>query len=172
MPNFPSGVASDENVRVIWVPSIADPAAPKLATEINAATAVDLTCVLTENWGPDYSVETSEIRRMCSKTATQRGGAVTYTFPDFVFAYDAQAALTTAINAAYAVLQQGAEGFIVVAYGIHVDTPLAAGDKVDVWNGQVTAGPLKLLPEANSELKAKSSVVNIGAPAFDAVLAA
>ena len=172
MPTIVPGIASDETVSVKWVVAITDTAAPKLATEINAATSVDLTCLLTENWGPDYSVETSEIRRMCSKVATQRGGAVTYTFPDFVFAYDSQGALTLPVNLAYAALVQGATGFIVVRYGVHVDTAWTVGDKVDVWNAQVTAGPLKLLPEANSELKAKSSVVNIGTPEFDAALAA
>lgn len=172
MPNPTPGVASDENVRVLWVPTIADPSAPSLATEIDAATSIDLTCLLTENWGPDYSVETAEVRRMCSKTATQRGGAVTYTFPDFVFAYDAQEASSAPINEAYSALVQGATGYIVVVSGIHVDTALVVADKVDVWNAQVTAGPLKLAPEANSELKAKSSVVNIGEPNFDVALVA
>lgn len=172
MPTIVPGVASDENVVVKWVVSIADPTAPKLATEVNAATSVDLTCLLTEAWGPDYSVAVAEISRMCSKVATQRGGAVTYTFPDFIFAYDSQGLLTAAINKAYATLVAGATGFLVIRYGKHVDTAFAVGDKVDVWNAQVTAGPLKLAPEANSELKAKSSVVNIGTPQFDKALVA
>lgn len=172
MPTIIPGVASDETVSVKWVPTIADPTQPKLATEINAATSVDLTCLLTEPWGPDYSVAVAEIKRMCSKVATQRGGAITYTFPDFIYAYDSQALATAGINKAYAALVQGATGFIVVRYGKQVDTAWAVGDKVDVWNAQITAGPLKLIPEANSELKAKSSAVNIGTPQFDKAVAA
>lgn len=172
MPTIIPGISADETVSVRWVQTIADVEAPKLATEVDAATSVDLTCLLTENWGPDYSVETAETRRMCSKVASQRGGTVTYTFPDFIFAYDGQAATTVPLNKAYAALVEGATGFIVVRYGKHVDTAWASGDKVDVWSAQVTAGPLKMLPEANSELKAKSSVVNTGTPEFDAVLAA
>lgn len=167
---FPTGVASDETVRIWWVPTLANPSAPTVA-ELTAATAVDLTCLLTENWGPDYSVEVAEIKRMCSKTATQRGGAVTYTFPDFIFAYDVQSLATADINKAYAVLVQGAVGYIVLRFAVDVATAPTVADKVDVWNGQVTAGPLKLAPEANSELKAKSSVVNIGEPQFDVALA-
>ena len=46
MPTIITGVASDETVSVKWVPTITDVNAPKLSTEINAATAVTLECLI------------------------------------------------------------------------------------------------------------------------------
>jgi hypothetical protein len=61
VPTIITGVASDETVSVKWVPTIADVNAPKLATEINAATSVTLECLLTETFSPDASVEVGEV---------------------------------------------------------------------------------------------------------------
>ena len=107
MPTIITGVASDETVSVKWVPTITDVNAPKLATEINAATSVTLECLLTETFSPDASAEVGEVRRMCSKQVQQRGGTVTLTIEDLIYAYDPQGLATAAINKAYAALVQG-----------------------------------------------------------------
>ena len=114
MPTIITGVASDETVSVKWVPTITDVNAPKLSTEINAATAVTLECLLTETFSPDASAEVGEVRRMCSKQVQQRGGTVTLTIEDLIYAYDPQGLASAAINKAYAALVQGAEGYLVV----------------------------------------------------------
>jgi len=53
-----------------------------------------------------------------------------------------------------------------------VDTAWAVGDKVDVWPVEISYGPVKLAPEANSELKAKSGVLVTGTLASDKALVA
>ncbi len=167
MPTIIPGVASDETVSVKWVATIADTSAPKLATEINAATSVQLECLFTEMFSPTASADVGEISRMCSKTKQQRGGSVSKGIDDVVYAYDPQALSTAAINKAYATLVQGTKGFLVVRWGKHVDTAWAVGDKVDVWPVEVSYGPFKLAPETNSELKAKSGLLVIGTVAED-----
>lgn len=167
MPTIIPGVASDETVSVKWVPTIADPTAPKLATELNATSAINLECLLTENFNPGASAEVGEVRRMCSKQVQQRGGTVTLTIEDLIYAYDPQGLATAPINKAYAALVQGAKGFLAVRWGKHVDTAWAVGDKVDIWPVEISYGPVKVAPEANSELKAKSGVLVTGTVAQD-----
>lgn len=171
MPTIIPGVASDETVGVSFVTTIADPAAPKLATEVNAATSVKLECLLTEMFSPGASADVGEVRRMCSKTVQQRGGTVTYTIEDLVYAYDPQGANTLPINKAYAALKPGTKGYLVVRWGKHVDTAWATGDKVDVWPIEVSY-QTKMAPEANSELKAKSGVLIVGTLSEDVALVA
>lgn len=172
MPTIITGVASDETVSVKWVPTIADVNAPKLATEINAAPSVTLECLLTETFSPDASAEVGEVRRMCSKQVQQRGGTVTLTIEDLIYAYDPQGLAAAPINKAYAALVQGAKGYLVVRWGKHVDTAWAVGDKVDIWPVEISYGPVKLRSEANSELKAKSGVLVTGTVATDKALVA
>lgn len=172
MPTIVAGIASDETVSVKWVPTIADPTAPKLATELNAATAINLECLLTEIFAPNASAEVGEVRRMCSKQVQQRGGTVTLTIEDLIYAYDPQGLATLPINKAYAALVQGAKGFLVVRWGKHVDTAWAVGDKVDVWPVEISYGPIKLAPEANTELKAKSGVLVTGTVQQDKAIVA
>lgn len=172
MPTIIPGVASDETVSVKWVPTISDPTAPKLATELNAATAIQLECLLTENFSPDASAETGEVRRMCSKQVLQRGGTVTLTIEDLIYAYDPQGLAAAPINKAYAALVQGAKGFLAVRWGKHVDTAWAVGDKVDIWPVEISYGPVKIAPETNSELKAKSGVLVTGTVQADKAIVA
>lgn len=170
MATPPTGVASDETVSV-WFCEAVTLAGPKIATELDAVTSVRLECLLTENFAPDGSATVAETRRMCSKQVTQRGGTVTKTIGDLTYAYDPQAALTAAINLAYAALTEGAQGFLVVRWGIHVDVALAAAQKVDVYPVEITHRQ-KMAPEQNSELKCKSGVVVIGEVVEDVALAA
>ena len=111
-----TGVASDETVSARRVPTITDVNAPKLATEINAATSVTLECLLTETFSPDASAEVGEVRRMCSKQVQQRGGTVTLTIEDLIYAYDPQARVRRhqqGVRRARA----GPKGYLVVRWG-------------------------------------------------------
>lgn len=167
------GIASDETVTLWWVTSIANTSAPSLATEINAATSIRLECLLTENFAPDVSAEVGTVRRACSKTVLQRGGTVTYTISDLVYAYDPQNPTAASnLSKAYATLVKGAKGFLVARWGVNVNTAAATAQKVDVWQVEISYGPFKMAPEANSELKAKSGVLSISDPVFDAAIAA
>jgi hypothetical protein len=52
---------------------------------------------------------------------------------DITYVYDPQAAVSTASNKHYEVLKQGVKGFLIDRRGIPATTPLAIGDKVDVY---------------------------------------
>lgn len=147
----PAAVPSDGFVKLKWVTTIANPAAPSLATEINAASSLDLECYLKEMFTPKTEAAAVEDRRMCSKQVFQTPGTYTYTIDDLVAVYDVQNAASVA-NKAYAALTPGATGYLVARWGMDSDTAYAAGQKVDVF--PVTLGPrVKLPPEANSQLK-------------------
>lgn len=168
MPTIIPGVASDETVSVKWVAAIASATAPKLATEINAVTSVQLECLLTENFSPDASADTTQVRRMCSKQTTERAGTVTRTIAELIGAYDPQD-MAAPISKGYAALAPGATGFLVVRWGKHVDTAWAVGDKVDVYPVQI-AFRSKMAPEQSSELKFKAKPLVIGTVTEDVAL--
>jgi len=169
MPTIIPGVASDETVSVKFVQTIADVSAPKL-TELNAVSAVQLECLLTENFAPDASADTTQIRRMCSKQTQERAGTVTRTIADLVGAYDPQD-LAAPISKAYAALEPGATGFLVVRWGVHVDTAWTVGDLVDVFPVEI-AFRAKMAPEQSSELKFKAKPLVTGTVTEDVALAA
>lgn len=143
---------ADGNVLVKLVPAIADTEAPKVATELNAAGAVDISCYLTGGgYKPSLSEQVISDERLCTtqtfeqKGRSQRGLEVEYVdntnSPDAVL-----------YNKAKDTLVPGSKHFLVVRTGIPYDTALAAAQKVTVY--PVTAGEYNdLPPEANSVLK-------------------
>lgn len=158
MPTIIDGIASNESVSVKWVATIADTAAPKLSTEIDAATSASLECLMTEKFSPDASFDRVSMRRACSATVRERAGSRTRTIADIVAVYDPQAALTTALNAAYKSLAPLALGYLVVRWGKHVDTAWAVGDKVDVYPVEV-GYRTKVAGADNEELTFKAGIV-------------
>lgn len=147
----PEGVVSDGAVKVVWVPTLADPSAPTL-TEVTAATALDLSCFLTADGlttGGDEQVITDE--RLCSKQTFEQPGRHTDTL-SIKYVYNQQAAPAAADNEAFETLKHLTEGYIVQRWGDDYATAFAAGDVVDVV--PVTCGKqMKMPPEANSKLK-------------------
>ena len=143
---------ADGNVLVKLVPAIADTEAPKVATELNAAGAVDISCYLTGGgYKPSLSEQVISDERLCTtqtyeqKGRSQRGLEVEYidntNSPDAVL-----------YNKAKDTLVPGSKHFLVVRTGMPYDTALAAAQKVTVY--PVTAGEYNdMPPEANSVLK-------------------
>ncbi len=169
---IPQSIPSDGTVALKWVPTTADPSAPKL-TEIEAATALSLECYLKENFNPDGSSEDVEDRRMCSKQVFQRGGMITRTSDDLVAIMDPQNQVSDA-NKAYAALAPGATGFLVARWGIDLEgdeAEWAVGQIVDVFPVEI-GHRVKLQPEANSQLKFKAKPRVISTFIEDVALAA
>ena len=172
----PASVPSDGTVAVWWVPTLADPSAPKV-TELNAAGAVKLECYLKENFTPNAEAELAEDRRMCSKQVFQTAGTVTYTIEELVGVYDPQDPTGTDVGGsskAYAALAPGATGFIVARWGIDLegtDAAPAVGQFVDAY--PVTIATRRKMPqEANSQLKFGARPVITGSVTEDVALAA
>lgn len=132
------GVSTNETEAVTLVADIADPAnGLSLATEYNAATSVDLECLMVEKVNPDGSVELTTLRRACSTKGRQRAGVETRTVADIVAVYDPQD-LAAPVSAAYAALTKNSEWFLVIRRGIHLDTAPTAGDLVTIYKVTVT----------------------------------
>lgn len=160
MPTVLDGVSSNENVSLRWVETLADPSAPKLATEINAASSVALECLIVGSFDIDFSVDRTQLRRMCSRQVRERSGPVTYSVQDLFVVYDPQD-MTAAVSKAYAALSDGNAGYLVERRGVHVDTAWAVGDLVRVIPVEVAnANPAP--PEDDNELQARVALTVIG----------
>lgn len=148
----PPGVSSDGMVKVSYVPAIAGEA-PTIA-ELNALTAIDLSCYLTRTgFAPNASENTATDERLCSKQVYEDFGTVTYTIGDLVYVYDAQDLVDTeGVNRAYLELKRDTVGFLVVAWGKEATEEWAAGDVVDIYPVKLGV-QRKQQPESNSKLK-------------------
>lgn len=151
MADIPSTPA-DGNTLVKLVTAIADTSAPKVATELNAASSVDISCYLTAaGWKPSLSEQVITDERLCTtqtyeqKGRSQRGLDVEYID-------NTNSTNSATFNKAKDTLVPGTPQFIVVRTGLPYTTALAAGQKVTVY--PITPGEYsELPPEANSVFK-------------------
>lgn len=156
-PEILDGVTTNETEAVTWVEDIAEPATGvSLATEYNAATSVDLECLMVERINPDGSVEMTTLRRACSTKGRQRAGVETRTIADIVAVYDPQD-LSADVSKAYAALVKGAEGYLVMRRGKHLSEAAAASDLVTVYKVQITHR-VELQGADNDEYQFKAGV--------------
>jgi hypothetical protein len=166
----PASTPSDGYFRLWWVTTIADVTAPKVATEILAASSLDLTCYLKEPWGASTTVETVEDWRACLRTVLASPGTSKTDLQDLIVTHKVQVPADVA-NKAYAALAPGTQGYLVARYGIDVDTAPAAAQIVDVF--PVTVATRDKLPiERNSQLKAKVTVMLRDVAQYDKAAAA
>lgn len=146
LETVPQGQAADGRGLVLFVPTIANPAAPT-AAELTAGTVKQLTYSLV----PDgFRHETTEnvitSGRYTLKQVLELPGTVTDTLE---VQYVSNATTPTPAETA---LTEGATGFIVHRLGVPNETAVAAAQKVDVI--PVRAGvQRKVAPTANTELQ-------------------
>lgn len=147
MAELPSTPA-DGNVKVAWVPAIADTSAPTV-TELTAAGVVDLSCYLTaDGYTPASEQATISDDRLCDTATYEQPGRESNTL-DVIYIDNSN---TTDPNAAYETLVPGTTGYIVVRRGKAFDAAFAANDQVSVT--PVKCGvQVDLPPEANSVLR-------------------
>lgn len=166
----PPGFVADASLRVWFVTTLANPAAPSLASEINAGTTVDATCYFTGGFNPDASVATISDDRLCLKVVLEDKGTTTWTMDDLNYIYDVQNPASVS-NKLYAALAENTTGYFVARYGLDVDTAAAAGQKVDVI--PVKMGPkVKLPPERNTKGRVKQKPFVTGPVQQDVAIAA
>ena len=164
--DVPAGVRSDGSWKVAFVSTLADTAAPKIATEIKAAGSVDGSCLLTKGGiGLDNAVEKFKDERLCTIDVFEQIGSTTWTVNDLEFVIDPQSDASAA-NKLYALVRDGWNGFLVIRMGKASDVEWAPEDKV--WVVPVAVGQaVPLPPEANTMLRAKASVTVTGSIAKD-----
>jgi hypothetical protein len=130
---FPAGVEGEGNVKVAFLPAIADVEAPSLAGDL--AAAIDLSCYVTgDGFTPGGTQEEKSDRRLCSRQTFGAPGAITYTIGELTYVYDPQDPSNTGLeNEAYSELTPDRVGFIMVRFGIAFETDWAAAQIVDIY---------------------------------------
>lgn len=165
----PPGIDAEGAVKVAFVPTLANPAAPTLAA-VNAVGALDISCYLTKDgFGVGADTTKGKDERLCTKEVYETLGATTWSIDKLVYVWNPQGGTTDVTNKAYALMKQGTQGFLVVRWGKDATSDFAANDVVDVFPVSLDAQvPQK--PEANSKLKVEQAAVVSGKPQRDVKL--
>lgn len=148
MADIPSTPA-DGKTRVALVTAIADTTAPKVATELAAASSVDISCYLTgDGFNPSLTEQVIADERLCSRQTYENKGrhsrGLSLTYIDNTGGPNA-----TTFNKAKDTLVPGSPQYLVIRRGIDYETAWATGQKVTVY--PITPGEYdELPPEANS----------------------
>ena len=153
--NVQRGAAADGRGIVLWVPTIANPAAPTVA-ELNAGTVKRITYGLTPD-GFDWqtSIATITTGRYTLAQALELDGIVTDTLEvKWVYNRTTPTANEVLFGA------PGLSGNIVVILGYTNDTVITASTKINGILPVTTSIPREVPPTANSEL-AKIQKLNV-----------
>lgn len=155
---------NDGNIRLTYVPTIADIAAPT-TTELEAG--VDLECLVTAD-GLAISVdeEVVSVPKLCETSNSQDPGRATYGVTLTLARQEDEAD-----DIGWTTLKRGTSGYLVMRYGIAHDTAWAAGDNVQVFPGRCGARRPQQ-PEANGATLFQSQWYVNKTPELDGVVAA
>jgi hypothetical protein len=171
----PDGVPTLGAIKVKGVLTIATPASPSLATEINAASSKDISVHLyPAGWTPgDTAIGTAQ-RRLGSKSVKQQFNTTTYSIGNLQYIYDPQAVSTAAANVAQTLLTAGILIHLVERRGPDASvTAFAVADKVR--DHYVRLGPQIPMGDAsdeNGEFWIQQAIVYVNATGpVDGVLA-
>lgn len=169
----PPGIPSNASWRVWYVPTMANPAAPSIATDIGNAATVDASCLLVKDSGIGLGVDVEKFTddRLCSVQVFEQNGNVTYKVDDLTYVADPQTP-TSATNKLYAAVGAGtAGGYLVIRWGVAADTAPATTQRV--WVIPVSFSPaVPLPPESNSMTRARQALSITGVVQRDVLLAA
>lgn len=146
----PTSIPADGSLKVLWVPTIADPSEPTI-TEVEALTAVDLSCYITaDGWTPATDEQVSTDDRLCSRQTFERVGRFTDTL-SVTYVFQGQEP-DAEDNKAQATLRHKELGYVIARWGMDYEPDIEIGDIVDVY--VVECGvQVKQAPEANGRQK-------------------
>jgi hypothetical protein len=161
----PVSVNADGSLKVIWVPSIADPDNPT-AAELNAVGALDISCYLTDDgFTPSTDEQVVTDNRLCSRQTFEKPGRFTDGL-ELTYVYNPK---SPANNQAATTLTYLTTGYVAARWGSDFEDAIAAGDIVDIL--PVTCGvQRKGKPEANGTLKKMQKMFVTGAVRRDVVV--
>lgn len=135
---FPDAVKAQGRISVTAVPvaDLTSTSAPKLS---ELAAGVNISMYLFAGSGVASSTTaTGEAPRRLGSTETeQEFGTTSRTIGDLSYVYNPQAPDSDPANAAKELLAEGSYVYLVYRYGIDAETPLAVGDKVNIWRAQL-----------------------------------
>lgn len=121
---YADGVPTLGATRVVACLTIASMAAPKLATEINAASSKEIsTHLYPTGWTPSGSTARGTApTRLSQKTQVESFNRTTYTIGDLMYAYLPQALATAPGNEPFALLTQGVIVYLVERIGLDAES--------------------------------------------------
>ena len=158
-----------------YVVTIANTSAPSVGTEIGAASSLDISCFLYDDFDrPSKSTNTvSKKRRVCDTVVYQQIGTTTYGGGELTYSVDPQAAAGSNAKKAMEKLPAGTVGYLVRRLGLDVNTDFAAGQFVDVFPIEVGPQlPGNMGDGESAEAGISQTFVITAAPAFIKALAA
>lgn len=169
----PAGIPSNASWRVWYVPTMANPATPSIATDIGNVATVDASCLLVKDGGIGLGVDVEKFtdERLCSVQTFEQNGNVTYKVDDLTYVADPQTP-ASATNKLYAAVGAGtAGGYLIIRWGVLADVTPATTQKV--WVVPVAFSPaVPLPPESNSMTRARQSLSVTGVVQRDVALTA
>lgn len=150
-PTRPNSAKVYTRDKWIFVPTLADQDAPAAATEVNGASALDLSKMLfASSARPSASTNlASAPRRLGDASVFQFVGETSWTLGELRYSFDPQAAAASEGKEAYETLPAGTTGFLINALNFPVDDDLAAADFVSVY--PVEFGVQVETPEGDGE---------------------
>lgn len=124
-----------------FVSTIATPASPSAGTEVNAASSLDISCFLYDDFDrPGKNTNTvTKKRRVCDTVQYQQIGVTQFSGGELTYSVDPQAVAGSNGKKAFEKLPAGTTGYLVRRLGIDVNTDFASGQFVDVF--PVEVGP-------------------------------
>lgn len=159
-----SDIVVDGKIRVAFVPTIADPAAPT-TTEITAG--IDLQSIITADGLIGFEPDTAEVDASSLDSDFDYKQPGRAAFSGTTLRIKKQSGTT---DEAYETLTRGTIGFIVIRRYVDSATAWAAADKVGVY--PIACGETKELPpEANTMARYEVPVMVTQKPALRAVIA-
>ena len=135
---------ADGNRKLVWAPTIANPSAPSIATELAGASVLDISCLVTlANFALGATGEDAiSDPALCATGNDSAPGRVNYQAAMDFFRW------TTEIEdkAWTTFTDKGIGGFLVMRIGQPYDEPFAADDELQVYQ-VITGTPMILTPE-------------------------
>lgn len=172
---FPEATQVYGNTSVLVVQELTTPGAVSLATDVNDATTVNVSCFLYSGGvGTSTTAKGEAPRRLCTKSVLQQFGSTTYEVTDLQYTYDPQLPLSADANAAREALVEGAEVTLLIRRGLDAqDTAYAASQRVDAW--KVKLGPQNKTQTGDGDFDEYSitqSVIALSPPTEDVAIVA
>jgi hypothetical protein len=143
---FPEGITARGKIKLKAVLTMANTATPALATEINAASSLDVSCfVYGDGWAPNLEQNKVEAPlRLCTKRTVDKFGNVKFTLQDLHYVVDPQGAPASNNVKAYETLTPGLKLYFVERQGLDAElTNYAVGQFVNVH--PIELGPERLI---------------------------
>lgn len=133
---YPEGVSSQGNESLIFVPTLANPAAPKVS-ELTGAGAINLSFAA-RGFEPQSEQASVPDVRLGSRQTFETPGRVNKTLNDITYVYDPQGEEDDPDNVHYDAMKRGVTGYLVDRRGLDAETvAVAAAQKVDVYPVQL-----------------------------------